>query len=109
MKIRINKDIVEFTPEHAAEAAELEALWVKMGNCVGGTKRLEPMGVYNPMENKTASFHIEGLTDDEKDAVPTIRAPYDTDVYCVICNKTLHVKAGEPIPFCCGRLMEILD
>ena len=23
MKIRINKDIVEFTPEHAAEAAEL--------------------------------------------------------------------------------------
>ena len=26
MKIRINKDIVEFTPEHAAEAAELEAL-----------------------------------------------------------------------------------
>ena len=60
MKIRINKDVVEFTPEHAAEAAELEALWVKMGNCVGG-------------------------------------------------NKTLHVKAGEPIPFCCGRLMEILD
>ena len=30
MKIRINKDIVEFTPEHAAEAAELEALWIKM-------------------------------------------------------------------------------
>ena len=53
MKIRVNKDIVEFTPEHAAEAAELEALWVKMGNCVGNTKRLEPMGVYNPMENKT--------------------------------------------------------
>ena len=26
MKIRINKDVVEFTPEHAAEAAELEAL-----------------------------------------------------------------------------------
>ena len=25
MKIRINKDVVEFTPEHAAEAAELEA------------------------------------------------------------------------------------
>ena len=41
MKIRINKDIVEITPEHAAEAAELEALWIKMGNCVGGNKRLE--------------------------------------------------------------------
>ena len=40
MKIRINKDIVEFIPEHAAETAELEALWVKMGNCVGKTKEL---------------------------------------------------------------------
>lgn len=109
MKIRINKDIVEFTPEHAAEAAELEALWVKMGNCVGETKRLEPMGVYIPSENKTATFHIEGLSKEEADAIPEIRAPYDTDVYCVVCNKTQHVKKGEPIPFCCGRLMEILD
>ena len=53
MKIRINKDVVEFTPEHAAEAAELEALWVKMGNCVGGTKALSPIGVYVPSQNKT--------------------------------------------------------
>ena len=30
MKIRIEKDIVTFTPEHAAEKAELEALWIKM-------------------------------------------------------------------------------
>ena len=109
MKIRINKDMVEFTPEHAAEAAELEALWIKMGNCLGETKSLQPIGVYIPSENKTAVFHIEGLNAQEKDAVPEIRAPYDTDVYCVTCNKTQHVKAGEPIPFCCGRLMEILD
>ena len=45
MKIRIDKDIVEFTPEHAAEAAELEALWIKLGNCVGNTKTLQPIGV----------------------------------------------------------------
>jgi hypothetical protein len=109
MKIRINKDIAEFTPEHAAEAAELEALWIKMGNCIGQTKRLEPMGVYIPSQNRTAVFHIEGLSKEESDAIPVIRAPYDTDVYCVVCNKTQHVKAGEPIPFCCGRLMEILD
>ena len=32
MKIRIDKDVVSFTPEHAAEAAELEALWIKLGN-----------------------------------------------------------------------------
>ena len=109
MKIRINKDIVEFTPEHAAEAAELEALWVKMGNCVGETKSLQPIGVYIPSENKTASFHIEGLSEKEKADIPVIRAPYDKDVYCVTCNKTVHVKASEPIPFCCGRMMEILD
>ena len=109
MKIRINKDIVEFTPEHDAEAAELEALWVKMGHCVGETKSLQPIGVYMPSENKTATFHIEGLSEQEKANVPVIRAPYDTDVYCVTCNKTQHVKAGEPIPFCCGRMMEILD
>ena len=109
MKIRIEKDIVEFTPEHAAETAELEALWIKLGNCLGSTKYLQPIGVYQPTENKTAQFHIEGLTEAEKTAVPEVRAPYDSDVYCVTCNKTVHVQAGEVIPFCCGRLMEILD
>ena len=109
MKIRIEKDIVEFTPEHPAETVELENLWIKLGNCLGATKTLQPIGVYNPLENKTAVFHIEGLNAQEKDAVPEIRAPYDTDVYCVTCNKTVHVKAGEVVPFCCGRLMEILD
>lgn len=109
MKIRIDKDVVTFTPEHAAEAAELEALWIKMGNCVGNTKSLQPIGIYAPSENKMAQFHIEGLNEQEKTAIPEIRAPYDTDVYCVTCNKTVHVKAGEMIPFCCGKLMEILD
>ena len=109
MKIRIDKDIVTFTPEHAAEAAELEALWIKMGNCLGGNKSLEPVGVYLPSENKTATFHIAGLSEQEKKENPASRAPYDTDVYCVTCNKTIHVKAGEVVPTCCGRLMEILD
>ena len=109
MKIRIDKDIVEFTPEHPSEVVELEALWVKLGNCLGSTKSLQPVGVYVPTENKTAVFHIEGLSEQEKKQIPEIRAPYDTDVYCVTCNKTQHVKAGEVLPFCCGRLMEILD
>lgn len=109
MKIRIDKDVVTFIPEHAAEAAELEALWIKMGNCVGNTKQLQPIGVYVPAENKSAQFHIEGLSKQEAEAIPQIRAPYDTDVYCVTCNKTQHIKAGEVVPFCCGRLMEILD
>ena len=109
MKIRIEKDIVTFTPEHAAEAAELEALWIKLGNCIGDNKSLQPIGTFIPSEDKTAVFHIEGLNEQEKAAIPEIRAPYDTDVYCVTCNKTIHVKAGEVVPFCCGRLMEILD
>lgn len=109
MKIRINQDIVEFTPENPAEKTELEALWIKMSNCIGKTKRLEPMGTYIPSEDKTATFHIEGLSKEETSAVPSVRAPYDTDVYCQTCNKTVHVKKGEVIPFCCGRLMEILD
>ena len=109
MKIRIDKDIVEFTPENASEQVELEALWVKLGNCVGDTKKLQPIGVYFPAENKTAQFHIEGLSEQEKKEVPEVRAPYDSDVYCVTCNKTVHVKAGEVVPFCCGKLMELLD
>ena len=109
MKIRIDKDIVEFTPENASEQVELEALWVKMGNCIGATKQLQPIGVYIPSENKTAQFHIEGLSKEEKNQIPEVRAPYDSDVYCVTCNKTVHVKAGEAVPFCCGKLMELLD
>jgi len=109
MKIRIDKDIVTFTPENAAETTELEALWIKMGNCVGENKSLQPIGLYIPTEDKTAVFHIEGLSETEKNAVPEVRAPYDTDVYCVTCNKTVHVKKGEVVPFCCGKLMEILD
>ena len=109
MKIRIDKDIVTFTPEHAAEKAELEALWIKLGNCVGQTKFLQPIGTYQPAEDMTAVFHIEGLDAREREAVPQVRAPYDTDVYCVTCNKTIHIKSGEVIPFCCGKLMEILD
>ena len=93
MKIRINKDLVEFIPEHAAEKAELEALWVKMGNCLGDNKRLTPVGTFVPAVDRAAVFHIDGLSEQEANAVPEIRAPYDTDVYCVTCNKTVH---GDP-------------
>lgn len=109
MKIRMDKDIVSFIPENAAEATELEALWIKMGNCIGQTKRLEPMGVYSKVEDKVAKFHIEGLSKEEAEANPRVLAPYDTDVYCFACNRTEHIKKGEPIPVCCGKLMEILD
>ena len=70
-----------------------------------------PIGVYEPKdgEHTVARFHIDGLSQEETNAVPGLIAPYDTDVYCVTCNKTVHVKAGQEVPLCCGKLMEILD
>ena len=41
MKIRIDKDIVEFTPEHAAEKAELEARALALENGRRKAKGLE--------------------------------------------------------------------
>ena len=90
MKIRIDKDVVSFTPEHAAETAELEALWIKLGNCVGNTKFLQPIGTYVPSENKSAAFHIEGLNEQEK----KVQAQ---EVAHKLENLTLrfHVKSGK--------------
>ena len=68
MKIRLDKAIVEFIPENDIETAELKALWVRMGNCEGNTKQLEPMGVYTPEDPATknaARFHLEGLSEKE--------------------------------------------
>ena len=68
MKIRLDKAIVEFIPENDIETAELKALWVRMSNCVGNTKQLEPIGVYTPEDatvKNSARFHIEGLTEQE--------------------------------------------
>ena len=36
-----------------------------------------------------------------------VRAEKDCDVYCPVCHKVLHIKAGEVIPRCCGRVMEV--
>ncbi len=38
--------------------------------------------------------------------LPVVRAEEDCEVYCPICHKTLHVKAGQVIPRCCGKTME---
>ncbi|MDR2394357.1 MAG: hypothetical protein LBD93_09435 [Treponema sp.] len=38
-----------------------------------------------------------------------VHATEDCDVYCSICNKTVHITKGEEIPLCCGKLMEVLD
>lgn len=38
-----------------------------------------------------------------------VRAEKDCKVYCATCHKILEVKAGQPIPRCCGKGMEILE
>jgi len=108
MKILLDKEVVKFVPENEIETTYLEALWVKMGNCVGGDKKLAPIGVYEPSQKNEAVFLIEGLSKEETDTT-VIRAPYDTDVYCIACNRTEHVKKGDVLPVCCGKVMEILD
>ena len=37
------------------------------------------------------------------------RAEKECDVYCPICHKLLHVKAGDVIPRCCGKVMDVLE
>ena len=63
MKVKMDKAVVEFIPENAIETSQLEALWIKMGNCVGDNKKLSPIGVYEPATGENvARFHIDGLT-----------------------------------------------
>ena len=38
-----------------------------------------------------------------------VRAEKECDVYCPVCHKLLHVEAGQVIPRCCGKVMEVLD
>ena len=84
----------------------MEALWVKMATA--RQQAALPIGVYEPTQKNEAAFLIEGLTEEEKDSA-VIRAPCDTDVYCVTCNRTEYVKKGEIIPVCSGKVTEILD
>jgi hypothetical protein len=60
MQIKIEKNLVEFTPETAEETKEIEALWKIMVDCVKFNKKLVPIGEYIPLKNKFARFAIEG-------------------------------------------------
>ena len=37
------------------------------------------------------------------------RAEKECDIYCPICHKLLHVNAGDVIPRCCGKPMQVQD
>ncbi|MDR3364869.1 MAG: hypothetical protein LBS91_08005 [Clostridiales Family XIII bacterium] len=121
MKINIDKAVVNFIPENENEQDRLEALWRELIDCNGYALKLAPIGEYVPAEGKTAAaFYIEGLN--EKLAKNTgaeaaaraakytpVYAEEDNTAYCSTCNKTVALKAGDEIPLCCGRLMELID
>jgi len=60
MKIRIDKDLVEFEPQGEEETAMLETLWRLMVDCVRFNKKLVPIGEYIPQKSNLARFVVEG-------------------------------------------------
>ena len=107
MKINIEKNLVEFTPERADEKAKLLELWKIVVDCVRFNKKLVAIGEYIPEKNNIARFAIEG--DSETSDFPEVYAEADCRAFCQTCNKYVLLKKGDRIPPCCGKLMEIID
>jgi hypothetical protein len=61
MKITIENNVVEFTPETPAESQDLETLWRVTVDCLHDNRHLSPIGEYTAVKNKVARFVIEGL------------------------------------------------
>jgi hypothetical protein len=59
MKIKIEKDLVEFEPENEEETTTMEALWRLMVDCVRFNKKLVPVGEYIPQKQNLARFVVE--------------------------------------------------
>jgi hypothetical protein len=109
MQINIQKNLVELTPDNDDETAKLEALWRLMVDCVRFNKKLVPIGAYLPKDNNMARFAIEGMDPESADEYPEAYVDRECRCYCQTCNKYIELKAGDRIPPCCGKLMEILD
>ena len=59
MKITLDKNLVEFTPENEEEKASLEKLWNTVVDCAKFNKKLVPVGEYIPAKSELARFVIE--------------------------------------------------
>lgn len=109
MKLDINNNIVEFTPENPSEKSKLEELWKLLIDCAGISKKLAPIGEFTPEKNKnTASFFVEGLKTNTSTYIE-VHVQNDCKVYCDTCNNLIDIKKGDPIPVCCGKIMEIVE
>lgn len=108
MKILVDRNVVEFTPETAQEKADMETLWRVVIDCVKESKRMSPIGEYIPSKSSSAKFVIEGIpggTTNYSDLTVT----EECTVYCQVCNKYANLKQGDSIPLCCGKPMESVD
>ena len=61
MKIEINKNLVEFTPENDDEKKKLEALWRLMVDCARFNKKMVPVGEYIPSKEQHGPVCHRGL------------------------------------------------
>ncbi|MBR9980441.1 MAG: hypothetical protein KFF50_05395 [Desulfatitalea sp.] len=59
MKIKVEKNVVEFVPENTQETGDLEKLWNIMVDCVKFNKKLVPIGEFVPQKSNLARFAIE--------------------------------------------------
>ena len=63
MKISVDKNVVEITPESEQETASLDILWKIVIDCYGNNKKLVPMGQFIPGIDSLARFNIETVQD----------------------------------------------
>lgn len=59
MKININHNLVEFTPENDQEVKDLDSVWKIVVDCVRANQKLVPVGEYIPGKSDMARFAIE--------------------------------------------------
>ena len=59
MKINVEKNLVEFTPEGDEEIKQLSALWDLIVDCQKFNKKLVPVGEFIPSQTELARFSIE--------------------------------------------------
>jgi len=108
MKILVDRNIVEFSPDTPQETADMEILWRVVVDCIRDSKRLTPIGEYIPIKSNTARFVIEGVPGGKTDYSDK-SVSVECTVYCDICNKYSNLKPGDSVPNCCGKPMENLD
>ncbi|WP_163338439.1 hypothetical protein [Desulfopila sp. IMCC35008] len=59
MKIAIDKNVVEITPESSQETEQLDSLWKVVVDCMASNKKLVPIGEFVPGKTELARFAIE--------------------------------------------------